>query len=90
VVDGHGNLAQDWSRCDKTFKRPHRVLISPYDPEKPVWVDDDGRCALFVFSNDESKLLQRIGTPNEWRADDRFSIVRQTLRGDGRFFVPDG
>jgi NHL repeat-containing protein len=92
VVDGQGNLVQDWSKWDKTFKRPHKVLISPYDAEKRVWIDDDGRCAIFIFSNDGSKLLQTIGTPNECGDDDRH-FNRQTdiaWLPDGTFFVSDG
>jgi NHL repeat len=92
VVDGQGKLVQDWSRWDKTFKRPHKILINPYDPEKRVWIDDDGRCAIFVFTNDGSKLLQTIGTPNECGDDDKH-FNRQTdiaWLPDGTFFVSDG
>jgi peptidylamidoglycolate lyase len=92
AVDGRGNLVDDWSRWDKTFKRPHKILISPYDPEKRVWVDDDGRCAIFVFSNDGKQLLQTIGTPNQC-GDDATHFNRQTdiaWLPDGTFFVTDG
>ena len=92
VVDAQGNLAEDWSRWDKTFKRVHKILISPYDPEKRVWIDDDGRCAIFIFSNDGKQLLQTIGTPNDCGADDK-RFNRQTdiaWLPDGTFFVTDG
>ncbi|MFY9527695.1 MAG: hypothetical protein WBC04_13565 [Candidatus Acidiferrales bacterium] len=93
IVDGQGNLVEDWSApWDKLFKRVHRVLISPYDPEKRVWVDDDGRCAIFIFSNDGKQLLQTIGTPNDCGADDK-RFNRQTdiaWLPDGTFFVTDG
>jgi hypothetical protein len=58
IVDSQGNLVDDWSRWDSKFKRVHKILISPYDPEKRVWVDDDGKCAIFIFSNDGKQLLQ--------------------------------
>ena len=92
AVDSQGNLVDDWSRWDKTFKRVHKILISPYDPEKRVWVDDDGRCAIFIFSNDGKQLLQTIGTPNECGSDDKH-FNRQTdiaWLPDGTFFVTDG
>jgi hypothetical protein len=92
AVDGQGNLVDDWSRWDKTFKRVHKILISPYDPEKRVWVDDDGRDAIFVFSNDGKKLLQTIGTVNV-PGDDATHFNRQTdiaWLPDGTFFVTDG
>jgi len=92
AVDGQGNLVDDWSQWDKLFKRVHKILISPYDPEKRVWVDDDGRCAIFVFSNDGKRLLQTIGTPNDCGADEK-RFNRQTdiaWLPDGTFFVSDG
>jgi DNA-binding beta-propeller fold protein YncE len=92
AVDGQGNLVDDWSRWDKTFKRVHKILMSPYDPDKRVWVDDDGRCAIFVFSNDGKQLLQTIGTPNQC-GDDATHFNRQTdiaWLPDGTFFVSDG
>ena len=44
--------------------RVHKILISPYDPEKRVWAIDDGHQVIRVFSNDGKKLLQTIGTMN--------------------------
>jgi len=92
VVDGQGNLVEAWTQWDKLFKRPHRILISPYDPEKRVWVVDDGRNAIFIFSNDGKQLLQTIGTPDESGNDDKH-FWRQTdiaWLPDGTFFVSDG
>src|SRR5205085_1420474 len=31
VVDGQGNITEDWTQWDHMFKRPHAVYISPYD-----------------------------------------------------------
>jgi len=42
----------------------HKILISPYDPEKRVWAIDDGHQVIRIFSNDGKKLLQTIGTVN--------------------------
>ncbi|HSU89790.1 MAG TPA: hypothetical protein VLL56_13195, partial [Terriglobia bacterium] len=92
IVDSQGNLVDDWSRWDSKFKRVHKVLISPYDPGKRVWVDDDGKCAIFIFSNDGKQLLQTIGVPGECGDDDKH-FNRQTdiaWLPDGTFFVSDG
>src|SRR5438874_2352896 len=64
VVDANGNMVEDWTQWDKMLRRPHAVYISPYDPEKRVWVVDDYRHAIFIFSNDGKRLLQTIGEPN--------------------------
>ncbi len=46
VVDGNGKLIEAWNQWDKLFewgRGPHQVYISPYDPERHVWVVDDMR-----------------------------------------------
>jgi hypothetical protein len=72
VFDGEGNMVEDWTQWDSLFKpadpqvlsqgRIHKILISPYDPEKRVWAIDDGHQVIRVFSNDGKELLQTIGT----------------------------
>ena len=46
----NGNIIEDWTQWDKMFRRPHAVYISPYDPEKNVWIVDDYRHAMFKFT----------------------------------------
>jgi peptidylamidoglycolate lyase len=92
VVDSDGSLIESWTQWDKLFRRPHSIYISPYDPEKHVWVVDDGRHAIFKFTNDGKKLVQTIGTPNEPGADDRH-FNRPTFLAwlpDGTTFLADG
>jgi hypothetical protein len=92
VVDATGNLIEDWTQWDKMLRRPHSVYISPYDPEKRVWIVDDYRQAIFIFSNDGKKLLQTIGEPNVHASDDKH-FYRPTFMAwlpDGTFFVADG
>jgi NHL repeat-containing protein len=74
VYDGQGNRVESWDQWDSLFKpdnpnvlsqgRVHKILISPYDPDKRVWAVDDGHQVIRVFSNDGKKLLQTIGTLN--------------------------
>jgi hypothetical protein len=92
VVDASGNIIEDWTRWDKMLRRPHAVYISPYDPEKRVWIVDDYRHAIFIFSNDGKRLLQTIGEPNVHASDDKH-FYRPTFIAwlpDGTFFVADG
>ena len=92
VVDANGNIIEDWTQWDKMLRRPHAVYISPYDPEKRVWIVDDYRHAIFIFSNDGKQLLQTIGEPNVHAADDKH-FYRPTFMAwlpDGTFFVADG
>jgi 6-bladed beta-propeller protein len=72
VWDSKGNLKESWTQWDSLFKpenpnvlaqgRVHKILISPYDPEKRVWAIDDGHQVIHIFSNDGKRLLQTIGT----------------------------
>jgi sugar lactone lactonase YvrE len=92
VVNANGEIVEDWTQWDKMLRRPHAVYISPYDPEKRVWIVDDYRHAIFIFSHDGKQLLQTIGEPNVHAADDRH-FYRPTFIAwlpDGTFFVADG
>jgi NHL repeat len=76
VFDSQGNLKEEtnsvWKKWDSLFKprnipvtargRVHKILISPYDPDKRIWAIDDGNQVIRIFSNDGKELLQTIGT----------------------------
>jgi sugar lactone lactonase YvrE len=92
VYDGAGNIIETWKQWDKLFRRPHSVYISPYDPEKNVWIVDDNMQTIYRFTHDGSKLLQTIGTP-ETPGEDATHFNRPTYLDwlpDGTFFVSDG
>jgi DNA-binding beta-propeller fold protein YncE len=92
VYDGSGNIIETWKQWDKLFRRPHSVYISPYDPEKNVWIVDDNMQVIYRFTHDGSKLLQTIGTP-EIPGEDATHFNRPTYLDwlpDGTFFVSDG
>lgn len=92
VVDAAGNIVEAWTQWDSMLKRPHSVFISPYDPQKRVWVIDDHLHAIFVFTNDGKELVQTIGTPGVLGADGTH-FHRPTFIAwlpDGTFFVSDG
>ena len=92
VVNANGDVIEDWTQWDKMLRRPHAVYISPYDPEKRVWIVDDYRHAIFIFSHEGKQLLQTIGEPNVHAADDKH-FYRPTFMAwlpDGTFFVADG
>ena len=92
VVDAQGNITEQWTQWDKIFKRPHSVYVSPYDPEKHVWVVDDHMHAIYKFTNDGKQLVQTVGTPTVPGADGTH-FNRPTFMawaGDGSFYVADG
>ena len=92
VVDAQGNIIEEWTQWDKLFKRPHAVYVSPYDPQKHVWLVDDHTHAIYKFTNDGKQLVQTIGTPNVSGADGTH-FNRPTFMAwmpDGSFYVSDG
>jgi hypothetical protein len=92
VVNAAGDITEAWTQWDGLFKHPHAIFENPYDPEKSVWVVDDGRNVVYKFSNDGKKLLQTLGTPNEQGDDDKH-FARPTFIAwlpDSTMFVADG
>ena len=70
VVNAEGKITEDWNQWDKLFTRAHDVEISPYDPQKSVWVVDAEGHGVYKFSNDGKKLLLQLGTPRVAGDDD--------------------
>jgi outer membrane lipoprotein-sorting protein len=92
VADANGNIVETWDQWDKLLRRPHSVYISPYDPEKHVWVVDDNMQVIYRFTHDGKQLVQTIGTPEQEGAD-ATHFNRPTFIDwlpDGTFFVSDG
>ena len=97
VVDGDGNLIAVWDQwdhlCDDSDgPGPHRIRISPYDPERRVWVVNETRNQIFVLSNDGSELLMTLGEKNVGGSDETHFGRPQDVAflPDGRVLVADG
>jgi len=97
VVDGQGNLVQEWPHLEKLFSQlpcgrgPHQIKISPYDREKHVWIIDDQLHMLYRFTYD-GKLVHSKGQlgvrgrgPNTF---DRPTDI--AWLPDGTYFITDG
>jgi DNA-binding beta-propeller fold protein YncE len=97
VLDGEGNLVQDWTRHDKLFdapcgRGPNTVRMSPYDPDKHVWVVDDGLNVIHKFTYD-GELVMTLGTKGERGRDAGRLFDGPTdiaWLPDGTFFISDG
>ena len=98
VVAGDGNVLEGWDQGDHLCDSgeggpgPHRVRISPYDPERRVWVVNETRHQIFVFSNDGSQLLMTLGEKNVGGSDQTHFGRPQDVAflPDGRVLVADG
>ena len=97
VVDGDGNVLEVWDQWDYLFEGaegpgPHRIRISPYDPERRVWVINETLHQIFVFSNDGGELLMTLGEKNVGGSDETHFGRPQDVAflPDGRVLVADG
>ena len=97
VLDSGGNVTEVWDQWDHLFEQtdgpgPHRIRISPYDPERRVWVVDETGHQILVFSNDGRELLMTLGEKDV--AGDGPSHLGQpqdvAFLPDGRILVADG
>lgn len=70
VFDHNGNIVEDWSQYDNMWGRPHDVEISPYDPDKNVWIVDADNHFVTKFTHDGKKQLFTLGTPGVPGTDD--------------------
>jgi hypothetical protein len=97
VVDRNGNLVQDWPHLNKMFEMrcgrgPHKIKMSPYDPEKHVWIFDDQLHVIYKFTYD-GKLVMTLGTKGQRGRDGGKLFDRPTdidWLPDGTFFISDG
>jgi hypothetical protein len=100
VVNRHGDIVENWKQWDSTLNKPHQVYISPYDPERHVWIVERGggrgvHMQILKFTNDGSELVMRL-------VDENHPTTREEARanphpgpytyGDPAVlaFVPDG
>jgi DNA-binding beta-propeller fold protein YncE len=92
VFNRNGDIIETWTQWDSILQRPHWVGVSPYDPQKRVWIIDDQKNAVFIFSHDGKQLLQTLGEPGK-AGNDKTHFDRPTKIDwlpDGTFFVSDG
>src|SRR2546428_706764 len=64
IVDAAGKMIESWTQWDHLFeggRGPHKVKISPYDPERHVWIIDDMRQQIFKFTHDGKRLVMTLG-----------------------------
>jgi len=88
IVDSTGKVVEIWSQWDRLFQGtngPHKIKISPYDPEHRVWVVAETKNVIYVFSNDGKQLLKTLGVEGVAAEDETHFGKPQDLA-----FLPDG
>lgn len=99
IVDANGALIESWTQWDKLFvsnggtgNGPHKIKINPYDPQKHVWVVNDGRQVIYKFTNDGKHLVMTLGETDVAGDDEKHFGLPQdlTFLADGSILVADG
>lgn len=97
TLDANGNVKERWTQWDRLCEGsdgpgPHRLRISPYDPERRVWVVNETVHQIYVFSNDGNRLLKTLGEKNVPGSDATHFAKPQDVAflPDGRILVADG
>jgi hypothetical protein len=97
TLDADGNVKERWTQWDHLCEGsagpgPHRLRISPYDPERRVWLVNETFHQIYVISNDGSKLLKTLGEKNVPGNDATHFARPQDVAflPDGRILVADG
>ena len=69
VVDANGNITENWTQWDTMLAFPHQLYISPYEPERHIWIVERGGGSknineqVFKFTNDGKQLVMRLLDP---------------------------
>jgi DNA-binding beta-propeller fold protein YncE len=70
VVNRDGQIIEHWNQWDSILNKPHQVYISPYDPERHVWIVERGGgrgvpMSILKFTNDGKQLVMKLGDGND-------------------------
>lgn len=95
VIDGNGKLIESWTQWDSLFADgggAHKIKINPYDPERHVWVVNDGKHVIHEFTNDGKTLVRTLGEPGVAGDDATHFGQPQDIAWlpDGSLLVADG
>ena len=97
TLDRNGNVKEQWTQWDQLCAGspgpgPHRLRISPYDPEHRVWVVNETFHTIYIFSNDGQSLLKTMGEKNVPGSDATHFAKPQDVAflPDGRILIADG
>jgi hypothetical protein len=95
--DANGRVKERWTQWDylcRGLNGPgfHRVRISPYDPERRIWIVNETSHEIYIFSNDGTRLLKTLGERNVSGKDATHFGKPQDVAflPDGRVLVADG
>ncbi len=96
AMDSDGNLVEYWPQHDQLFdvrggRGPHKIKMSPYDPDKHIWVVDDNLHQIHKFTYDGQLVLTHGEQLVPGRGPNNFNRPTDIAwLPDGTYFISDG
>ena len=92
ILDANGNVVDEWKQWESLIQVPHAIKISPYDPERNVWIVDRVGEQILKFSHDGKKLLMTLGEKGVMGTDHNHfgQPANISFTPDGSFYIADG
>jgi hypothetical protein len=96
AVNSDGDLVEYWPQHDALFavrggRGPHKIKISPYDPEKHIWIIDDNLHQIHKFTYDGELVLTHGEQGVSGRGPNNFARPTDIAwLPDGTYFISDG
>ncbi len=97
ILDTNGKVIEIWDHLDYLCEGadgpgPERIRVSPYDPERKLWVINQTHHQIYVLANDGSKLIATYGEKGVPGKDATHYGSPQDVAfmPDGRILVADG
>jgi DNA-binding beta-propeller fold protein YncE len=97
IVNRSGDLVGEWPHLDPMFSQlpcgrgPHQIKISPYDPEKHVWIIDDQLHMIYRFTYDGKLEMSKGELGVRGRGPNTFDRPTDIAwLPDGTYFITDG
>ena len=96
AVNSKGELVEYWPQHDQLFdvrggRGPHKIKMSPYDPEKHIWVVDDNLHQIHKFTYEGELVLTHGERGVSGRGPNNFSRPTDIAwLPDGTYFISDG
>lgn len=61
IFDREGRLVESWDQWNDLFVSPHSVKTDPNDPDRHVWLIDNGAQQVFKLTRDGKRIVMRLG-----------------------------
>jgi len=88
VYDREGKLIESWERHIDKIKSPNRIQVNPFDPEKHIWIVDQGGAGILQFTHDGKELVMQLTEKDVPGAEKgRFGFREVAFLPNGDFYV---